>query len=249
MCTVSVLRLPGDVTRVAVNRDELVTRAAALPPVVRRFGDRRAVMPVDPVSDGTWVAATDAGLVIALLNYNPPGRGNVAAPGSRGVIIPMLLGQASARAAAAVAMSLSPESFGPFRLVVLDRETLAQVTSDGSELGLRLLDVRREAVVFTSSGLGDHLVEGPRTELFRRMMDRGASADVQDEFHRHQWVDRPHLSVRMRRADARTVSTTVVEAGPDGIRMSYRAEGDGAEDAVEHVVCLSPGVVPCGSRH
>jgi hypothetical protein len=249
MCTVSALRLPGDVIRVAVNRDELLTRAAALPPVVRRIGGRRAVMPVDPVSEGTWVAASESGLIMALLNYNSPERQSAAGPRSRGVIIPMLLGQASARGAAAAAMSLSPGSFGPFRLVILDRETIAEMTSDGGELGLRRLDAGREAIVFTSSGLGDHLVEGPRTELFRMTVgDGGASPEVQDAFHRHQWADRPELSVRMRRADARTVSTTMVEVGPEGIGMSYRAEDEDAEDTVEHVVTLSRGTIACGSH-
>jgi hypothetical protein len=207
-------------------------------------------MPVDPVSGGTWVGANDAGVVMALLNYNPPGRRNGPAARSRGVLIPMLLGHGTARAAAAVAMSLSlsPGSFGAFRLVAVDHETCAEVTSDGSELRLRMLDGGREAVLFTSSGLGDDFVEGPRTELFRRMVsDDKLSAEAQDGFHRHRWADRPHLSVRMRRADARTVSTTIVEVGPKRVRMTYRGELDGADDPVEHVVSLSPGVVACGS--
>lgn len=250
MCTVSALRLPGDVIRVAVNRDELLTRAAALPPVVRRIGGRRAVMPVDPVSDGTWVAASESGLIMALLNYNSPGRQGVAGPRSRGVIIPMLLDQETARAAAAMTMSLSPWSFGPFRLVLLNHDTCAEVTSDGQELGLRLHGGRRQAVLFTSSGLGDHLVEGPRAELFGLMLSGGrVSAQAQDWFHRHQWADRPELSVRMRRADARTVSTTIVEMGPEGISMSYRAAENGVADSVEHVVSLSPRTIPCGSHH
>jgi hypothetical protein len=250
MCTVTVLRLPGELLRLAVNRDELVTRAAALPPIVRRIGGRRAVMPVDPVSDGTWVAASETGVVMALLNYNPPGWHSVAGPRSRGVIIPMLLAQETARAAAAVAMSLSPSAFGPFRLVLLDQETCAEVTSDGHELGFRLHDGRRQALLLTSSGLGDHLVEGPRAALFGLMLGgRRVSAEAQDAFHRHQWVDRPELSVRMRRADARTVSTTIVEVGPEGISMSYPAEEDGVAASVEHVVSLSPRAAPCGSHH
>jgi uncharacterized protein with NRDE domain len=84
MCTVSVLQLPGNVIRVACNRDEQVTRAAALPPVVRRIGGVRAMMPVDPVSGGTWVGADEAGVVMALLNYNPRDASAAAAPRSRG---------------------------------------------------------------------------------------------------------------------------------------------------------------------
>ena len=46
--------------RVVCNRDELRSRAAALPPRVCTFGERRAVMPIDLVSGGTWIAANRA---------------------------------------------------------------------------------------------------------------------------------------------------------------------------------------------
>ena len=73
MCTLTILPLGGASTRLAFNRDEQRTRPAALPPQVRQFGGRTALMPVDPVSDGTWLAVNDAGLVLALHNVNPPG--------------------------------------------------------------------------------------------------------------------------------------------------------------------------------
>ena len=244
MCTVSVLRLPGDLLRVACNRDEQETRAAALPPVVRRVGGRRAVMPIDPVSGGTWIAANDAGVVLALLNFNRPGSSDTPAPRSRGVIIPSLLGEASVWAVVGRARSLSPASFGPFRLAVLDRTDGAEVVSDGRTLCVRRVGGDGDAAtLFTSSGLGDHLVRRPRTELFERMLAAEVSAATQNAFHRHAWADRPHLSVRMRRDGARTVSTTVVEVSAEGIEMSYRPE-DAA--AFPDAVSLAAGGVPCG---
>src|SRR5206468_9651830 len=89
MCTVTVIRLPHDPARagggrsapgwggrprggirVASNRDELRSRAPGLAPEVRGFGSRRAMMPIDPVSGGTWIAVNDAGLAMTLLNAN-----------------------------------------------------------------------------------------------------------------------------------------------------------------------------------
>ena len=76
--------------------------------------------------------------------------------------------------------------------------------------------------MFTSSGLGDELVESPRRELFDRMITFGeCSRQRQDEFHRHSWPDRPYLSVCMRRTDAATRSYTVIETWPGGASMRH----------------------------
>ena len=106
MCTVTVV--PGrEAIRLACNRDELRSRAAALPPQVRQFGPRRALLPVDPTSGGTWVAANDAGLAMTLLNVNPGnGLGTSAARLSRGNIIPALLHADRPLAAAFSALAL-----------------------------------------------------------------------------------------------------------------------------------------------
>jgi hypothetical protein len=223
MCTVSILRLPGDLIRVACNRDEQISRAAALPPVVRRFGERRAVMPVDPVSNGAWIAVNDAGVVLTVLNYTPLGDTRPAAPLSRGVVIPALLDHATAKETASAAAELSALRYGRFRLLVIDHAALFEAVSDGTEIRIRAHRVM-PASMFTSSGLGDHLVEGPRRELFDEFVSsQGVSPAVQDYFHAHQWADRRHLSVRMKRSDARTVSSTVIEVSSERIDMAYRA--------------------------
>jgi hypothetical protein len=83
--------------RMVCNRDESRSRPAALPPQVREFGKQRAILPIDPVSGGTWIAASSAGLAMTLLNSYPAPAGPLA-PGateelleSRGTIIPYLL--------------------------------------------------------------------------------------------------------------------------------------------------------------
>src|SRR5688572_26484109 len=93
MCTVSVIALPGvdGGFRLACNRDELLTRPAALPPEVRMFRERRGAMPIDPTSGGTWIAVNDAGLAVALLNVNRRGPQKFSDRTSRGRIIPSLL--------------------------------------------------------------------------------------------------------------------------------------------------------------
>jgi hypothetical protein len=91
MCTVSVIRPEADrlragafeptLLRVVVNRDERDSRPAAWPVRIAESGGVRAMLPVDPAGDGTWVAASDAGLVFALLNGPDANVGRVFRPG------------------------------------------------------------------------------------------------------------------------------------------------------------------------
>jgi hypothetical protein len=222
MCTMSVIRTGRDVLRIVFNRDELLTRPPGLPPMRFRAGRHDAIMPVDPQSQGTWIAASDAGLVLAVLNVNDGTRsvGKV----SRGRIIPQLLDSCSLREAIDAASELvSNYGFGKFRLIAIDRETCGQLRFDGRQIEISFGPTDLP-MMFTSSGLGDSLVDPPRRKLFHQLLGHAMSPRAaQDEFHRHCWPDRPHLSVRMSRADARTVSQTLVEVAPHRVSMNYRA--------------------------
>ena len=54
--------------RIVCNRDESRLRPAARPPELRRFGQHQALMPIDPISDGTWIGVSDAPLAAVLMN-------------------------------------------------------------------------------------------------------------------------------------------------------------------------------------
>jgi hypothetical protein len=235
MCTVTLIAV-GPSLRMACNRDELRTRPAALPAQARRFGRRAAILPIDPVSDGTWVAVNDAGVAMTLLNtYAGPAverRGpDAAEPGepstrralsSRGRIIPSLLHCDAAARAAALVDELRAADYPPFRLVLVDGHDVIAIDSDGAALSRRDESTRNLPLLFTSSGLGDALVEPPRRALFAEMFSAARQAPaVQDAFHRHSWPDRSYLSVCMRRDAARTVSHTVIEIGPEHVSLTY----------------------------
>lgn len=228
MCTVTVLPVAGGF-RLACNRDELRTRPPALPPETRRLGARLATFPLDPAGRGTWVAANDAGLALALLNHNPPVPRRTGAR-SRGLIIPWLGSGQSLEEATSLALRLDLTAYSPFRLLMLNRRRCVALTWDGvvNRVELRPLD---RPLLFTSSSLGDRLVEAPRRRLFERMVVPSATPAVQDAFHRHQWPGRPHLSVNMCRGDAHTVSYTLVEASSQGMRLKYRGAAPGKAGA------------------
>ena len=103
MCTLTVVPVnsggPERGVRIVCNRDESRLRPTALPPESRTFGNRRALMPIDPASGGTWIAASDAPLVLVLMNVYVAQADDAVyeilpqrpAPVSRGTIIPHAL--------------------------------------------------------------------------------------------------------------------------------------------------------------
>ncbi len=229
MCTVTIVPTFGPAgvrsgIRVACNRDESRGRPAALRPIEKTFSRHRALMPVDTVSGGTWIAVNDAGLVLTLLNQNPGDMRGITFldKTSRGGIIPALLYADTLTEACELARDIDVSIYPPFRLVMADTAYCIVMSGDGG-----VSTTHREPIsapiFFTSSGLGDALVEAPRRELFHSLFDDDSSAwaQNQDAFHRHHWKDRPELSVDMSREDATTVSLTLVELSRDYTTLTY----------------------------
>ena len=67
-------------------------------------------------------------------------------------------------------------------------------------------------VMFTSSSLGDAIVETPRRRLFEELVLAGDDwLRGQFRFHRHRWDEQPEISIQMARQDAATVSRTTID--------------------------------------
>lgn len=240
MCTVTIITSPLDGPggcqrgiRMVCNRDESRLRPAARPPRLRKFGNRSASLPVDPLSGGTWIAANDAGLVFALLNVNARSRRGarcgkrpdpVTPRTSRGRMIPRLLGEADLRQALALFTSMDLRQFEPFRLVMADRYHLVEcLWADGRPQVMEARAIDRP-FCFTSSGLGDEVVAVPRRRLFAACFSAGRPwRDCQDSFHSHSWPGQENISVWMTRADALTVSRTQVDLCSERVAMHYYA--------------------------
>lgn len=233
MCTISVIPLPvrsgiqETGFRIVCNRDEDRRRAPAAQPkwrAIERTGvpGARAIWPMDMEAGGTWIAAAEHGLALCLLNLNtepPIDLRGVRGLKSRGLVIPALIGAATASDAMKRLERLTLKSYAPFRLVAVDGRSgelsIAEARWDRTSLQFRTHEPG--SVCFASSGLGDSKVLG-RLDLFQEVVvdGEGPVSDRQDEFHRHTWPDRPEISVLMSREEARTVSIASVEAVPDG---------------------------------
>jgi len=262
MCTVTIVPLGGAVPevgrstaesaarvrtiRMACNRDELRCRPAALGPLVRQFGKRQAIMPVDPVSDGTWIAINDAGLAATLLNVNlsrADGEMEGSRTLSRGTLIPRLMGCSTLSEAQALNEAIDPQRYPPFRLVLMDDRQIAEFYSDGKTMRHKQEKVGDRPHLLTSSGLGDALVEGPRRELFEQLFTQdGDWKTVQEAFHRHSWPNRKHLSVCMERDDARTVSHTIIDIEPQRVVLTYFPDAPDRTGALAPISLVRTGL-------
>jgi len=140
MCTVSLVSMTneaGPAVRLACNRDESHQRPPATPPQLRRCGDLHALMPIDPVSGGTWVGVNEAGLVMTLMNIYPVPfdreafLANAGRYLSRGTIVPLLLECETLARAAEQAASLESRRYPAFRLLIADRHRRFEITASG----------------------------------------------------------------------------------------------------------------------
>lgn len=237
MCTVSLIRVPRNpganpsgaekpIFRLACNRDESRKRPVALPPEIRVAGERRLIMPVDPTGGGTWIAVNDSGVVATLLNIYPnPGNPELRKRNpnhrSRGEIIPRLLECSTMENFIAELRRVSISDYPGFRLVATDGHTLLHSRSDNGEMQIDAKPWDFSPKLYTSSGLGDSVVEPPRRTLFDRTLRLTPTPETQDDFHRDQDATAPHLSVCMARPDARTVSYTTVDVSTENVTLGY----------------------------
>jgi hypothetical protein len=224
MCTVSVVpSADGSTLRVLMNRDERRLRPVAHPPAVHQTRTGHAIWPTDPEGGGTWIAATDAGLALMMLNVDGTRRPPQLL--SRGLLIPALASVRSIEELLHIWKQLDVSAFAPFRLVSVSREQLAVCTASQRAPMLASVDRPR---VYASSALGDGDAESARGELFARLLrttEDGWSA--QTRFHQHAWPDRRHMSVMMSRVDACTVSQTEVLLTKNAVSLAYRPVVDG----------------------
>jgi len=229
MCSVSWVRRRGSLV-VVMNRDERRDRAPARPPRKWRGAAGGFVAPVDGDAGGTWIAARASGVVLALLNHqmSTGGAPRAGVPRvSRGRLVTALAAESGVPDAARLrAEGLA--SFAPFRLFVVGPRLAPRVfTWTGAALSSRRLDPH--VGFLTSSSWNPRAVlpaRQARFRSFRRAVGTPTRATL-IAFHDQTVAPRgPAYAVRMARADARTVSRTVVERGAGGVSMTYRAWPD-----------------------
>lgn len=184
-------------------------------------------IPTGPGEPRNGIGVNDDGLVIALLNRTPIAGVERVAPRSRGSIVPELLACASLGLAVRAAGALARQDFEPFQLVMVQRSIVAVIAGDPGRPSKEVFPLVAP-VMFTSSSLGDALVEAPRRTLFEQLvLAKDDWLNGQCQFHRHQWTRRQEISVLMAREDAATVSRTTIDVTSRTIDLEYESLTDG----------------------
>lgn len=219
MCTVSFQPTERGF-RLAMNRDEKRTRAVALPPEVFRCGGRRAIYPRER-NGGTWLAANDAGLCLALINWHTIEREPNEQPESRGRIIPALVDAAGARAIVHRLGATPLLNSRPFRLLVFDsrHKAVVELRWDLEKLSARHHPWRIQH--WFSSGHDEPGAERARGQICATWAASLRGTAALKNLHASHLPRRGPFSICMHRSDAATVSYAEVNLSDQRATLRY----------------------------
>jgi hypothetical protein len=223
MCTISfVPKLRG--FYLAMNRDEKFTRSTALPPAIVDLADRRAIFPRER-EGGTWIAANDAGVCFALVNWHRIKREPARSIASRGQVVKALAGKISTEEIAAGLAALPLRRLPPFRLIAIipSEQRVTEWRWDSDRLFVHKHAWERRH--WFSSGLDEPKAELERSRVCdyaQRQRSIGSLSWLR-RLHRSHSPERGPFSICMHRPDAATVSYTEVAVSDRRTTMRYKA--------------------------
>lgn len=227
MCTLSWLHgsdRGGDGYRLWFNRDELLIRGPELPPAVAETGAGRYIAPADSDQGGTWIAANDRGVTVALLNGYRESRGPARSSyTSRGHLVREL---ATTHRREEFWRRLAPArmaQYRPFVIVYVAPQPPAVVARwDGLDLVVSH-DGDAELPIVSSSFEQD-AVQRARRALYELLVEGagGRSAERLEAFQRHVGPHGPDAyTPSMRRTDAATRSQCIVDVDAREVRFVH----------------------------
>ena len=210
--------------RLAMNRDERLTRVAALPPSVHEVNGLRILHPREP-GGGTWISLNEDGITLALVNwYAQPARPPDPVA-SRGNVVLAVRTVDRPNPVTAILGTLPLVQTHPFRLIgIFPRlETVREWRWNLSDL--TELTHPWAPGQWLSSGFNEAEAARVRSEVFHSLRDAPNAGNA-------AWLRRLHAShapssgpysTCMHRADAATVSYTEIESRPGCQVMRYRS--------------------------
>lgn len=225
MCTVSWVH-DGDGYQLLCNRDEKHSRLRASAPIIRDVGGVQVIAPSDGDFGGTWIAANEFGLTVALLNgpANAP-RGTVPGSKSRGHLVAELAGAASIEEVQRQMLQEDLGSVAGLTLVALAPGQPA-VLFEWDGWHLTLMENAENRMPLTSSSFDSDGVGKARLQEFaaRLRQARQLDADLLFQFHQSHGLDLDKPSAYspcMHRDDAETVSFTWIDVSELDVRFFY----------------------------
>src|SRR5215472_5440835 len=206
-----------------MNRDELLTRPAGLPPEIHEREGTKLVYPREP-SGGTWIAANTRGNLLALLNWNEI---DIAGLGekrrTRGLVILDAILEKNASSTNAHLDRLSLDGAFPFRLIGAFRNERQLIEWQWDGTGIQQLGWAWARKHWFSSSLSDARATAERCRVCDAAVPDPAvgSRHWLRQLHRSHEPKRGPYSICVHRQDAATVSYTEVECDRSSISMRY----------------------------
>ena len=220
MCTVTFIPL-SDKILLTSNRDEKGVRKKALPPSVTLSAQKKLLFPKDAQAGGTWIAASDTGSVMVLLNggfikHEPA----AAYRRSRGLIFLDIL---SATKALPEFKRISLLGIEPFTLVIWEDTKLYECRWSGEEKYIREMD-HTQPHIWSSVTLYTSEIIHKREQWFKNWLAENPQPQTDDilKFHRFGGDGDRENDIRMNRNNNMlTVSITSIACSQHQAIMYY----------------------------
>lgn len=223
MCTLSIITRNNGYL-LGMNRDEKIARGAGLPPEARDSGGTRAVYPTDG-ADGTWIAANEYGIALALLNWNDVAPRVISGQKnrSRGLLIPALIGSRSLLGLEAAISKSTLDGIPPFRLFGLSRWEREIREWRWNSVKTEFVSHGWQAHHWFSSSMSDKQAESSRGAACLEAWnepDAGSAAWLRRLHVSHADAPGP-FSICVHRPDVRTLSYTEIECADATLGMKH----------------------------
>jgi len=220
MCTLSLFKT-DDGYKVFINRDERHDRPVERPPQI--LCDQHGVYgPVDPVSNGTWVAYNDRGYWGCLLNgYLEEEGHDYSGYKSRGGVLLEILSQDDPLL---YIDQLDVSNYPSFRLVIGSYEAHKLFVWDGSEYKEQDFHAsyNGHAYFLSSSSWNQDEVIRIRKGLFENWVAQNEAPNgAMPDFHFSREPDMQSAPM-MHRSYSRTQSITALNVSKLGVKMDYQ---------------------------
>jgi Transport and Golgi organisation 2 len=221
VCSVSFAP-DGDGFILAMNRDERLSRGAALPPeVFERAG--LAVLCPRETTGGTWIGVNSARMAFSLLNWHSKPDCVTQNPVSRGEVVRALLQTPSRVEATRELKKLPLGRMNPFRLIVVSAAEPALVEWRSCDGELDALELPWKRNHWFSSGFDEERASRSRQRVCDRMADELFDLKTVRKLHRSHVPKAGPFSLCMHSRVAGTVSYAEISVRGNCARMYYVA--------------------------
>ena len=239
MCTISWL-IKDDDYHIFFNRDEQRSRAKAVSPRVINIKNTQALIPIDPVGNGSWISTNEFGLTLCLLNYYQ-GSTPKGVLTSRGLLLKDLSSFLCVEDIDIQLKNLELHQYASFSLLAFGLNDSGGVSRKAWQWNGKNLTNVYLTSPFTSSSVYFEEVSKSRLLLAKQLLEP-QSIDQLVSYHKSHQPKKGHLSVCMHRKDAKTVSFSHIHVDPIQTIFKYK-NASPCSDATSDISMLQRRVI------